>query len=376
MEAASPEDAARAARYCEAFFADIEETDGFGREITERLVPIGYLACTVEVERPLRPDPRPGRRRPAHGLPVVTRTLESLQLCFEGAVPAVIATAAADGTPNVTYLSRVHLVDHERVALSNQFFSKTARNLAENPRASVLLIEPWTYEQFRLRLVYERTERRGPVFERLRADIDALAALEGMEDVFKLQSADIYRVLDIELVPSVAVRPEDAGDGARTAIEGPQAAALGRAGRTPVPGQGPRHRPQRHRRRPWPSSSATSTPSCSLLDEDGRRLYTIASRGYDVEGVGSEVTVGEGLIGMAAARCRPLRVGNLRQMSKYSRSVRQSYEDERRHRPEPADPRTRPARRGEPAGRTGDGLRRAGRRPHGREPRPGRLHER
>ena len=50
VETASLDDAARAARYCEAFFSDIEETDGFGREITQRLVPIGYLACTVEVD--------------------------------------------------------------------------------------------------------------------------------------------------------------------------------------------------------------------------------------------------------------------------------------------------------------------------------------
>lgn len=60
--------------------------------------------------------------------------LASLNLCFEGAVPAVVATAAADGTPNVTYLSRVRMVDADHVALSNQFFSKTSRNLAENPR--------------------------------------------------------------------------------------------------------------------------------------------------------------------------------------------------------------------------------------------------
>src|SRR5690242_21477441 len=50
-----------------------------------------------------------------------------LQLCFEGAIPAVIATASNDGTPNITYLSRVRLVDRGRVALSNQFFSKTSR---------------------------------------------------------------------------------------------------------------------------------------------------------------------------------------------------------------------------------------------------------
>ena len=59
--------------------------------------------------------------------------LSDIHLCFEGAIPAVIATASADGTPNVTYLSRVRMVDDERVALSNQFFSKTVRNLAGEP---------------------------------------------------------------------------------------------------------------------------------------------------------------------------------------------------------------------------------------------------
>ncbi len=36
------------------------------------------------------------------------------------------------------------------------------------------------------------------------------------------------------------------------------------------------------------------------------------------------MVIGEGTVGMAAARCRPIRVGNLGQMSKYSRSVRRS----------------------------------------------------
>lgn len=254
-------------------------------------------------------------------------SLSDIRLCFEGAVPAVIATAGASGTPNVTYLSRVLRVDDERVALSNQFFSKTACNLAENPRASVLLIDPTTYEEYRLSLVYERTERRGPVFDRLREDIAVLAALEGMEGVFRLRSADIYRVQDIVRVAPPSGQPVTGGgrtgmaeglDESRTAALAEVTARLARSHDL--------------------DSLLTSAVSALndplgyehslvlLLDEDGRRLYTIASRGYEAEGVGSEVAVGEGLIGLAAARCQPVRTGALRQMGKYSRTVRRSYE--------------------------------------------------
>ena len=132
---------------------------------------------------------RPGaqRRRPL--------ALADIERCFGGAIPAVLATASADGVVNVTYISRAHQVDDERIALSNQFMSKTSRNLAANPRASLLLIDPVTHDEFRLSLVYERTERRGPVFERLRGDIDALAVLENMQDVYRLRAADVFRVV-------------------------------------------------------------------------------------------------------------------------------------------------------------------------------------
>jgi adenylate cyclase len=124
--------------------------------------------------------------------------LSDIAGCFEGIIPAEIATASADGIPNVTHLSRVDMLDDERVVLSNQFFSKTVRNLAENPNACVVVIDPVTYDSFKLVLQYERTERRGPIFERLRRDIDAVAALTGMEGVFKLRGADVYRVVELE----------------------------------------------------------------------------------------------------------------------------------------------------------------------------------
>jgi predicted pyridoxine 5'-phosphate oxidase superfamily flavin-nucleotide-binding protein len=133
-----------------------------------------------------------------------TPALTDISACFEGIVPAVIATASADGVPNVTHLSKVHLVDDDHVALSNQFFSKTTRNLAENPHASVLLVDPVTYDSYRLSLRYERTERRGPVFDRLHQDVEAVAALTGMQGVFRLRSADIYRVVELELIRTPA----------------------------------------------------------------------------------------------------------------------------------------------------------------------------
>ena len=250
--------------------------------------------------------------------------LSQLERCFGGAIPAVIATASAEGTPNITYLSRVHPVDDERVALSNQFFSKTVQNLAENPRASVMLMDPVTYDSYRLSIAFERTERRGPVFERLRAEVDALAALGGMMAVFKLRAADIYRVLDIEVVPSAHHRLEDflppepdAGTVDPAALA-ELASRLARAGdldtlvSTTV--------------RALADLFGHEHSMLLLLDEDGTRLFTIASHGYDAQGVGSEVAVGEGLVGMAAARGAPLRIGNLLQMGRYSRTIRRSFE--------------------------------------------------
>ena len=126
--------------------------------------------------------------------------LRDLAPCFEGAIPSTIATASADGIPNVTYLSKVHFVDDEHVGLSDQFFSKTNRNLAENPYACVLVFDPGTYDQYRLLVRYERSERQGRLFDRVDRDIEAIAALTGMTGVFRLRAVDIYRVLEIEPV--------------------------------------------------------------------------------------------------------------------------------------------------------------------------------
>jgi hypothetical protein len=58
------------------------------------------------------------------------------------------------------------------------------------------------------------------------------------------------------------------------------------------------------------------------LDEDGTRLYTLASHGYAESGVGSEVWVGEGILGVAAERRVVVRTTSLAREMVFSRAVR------------------------------------------------------
>ena len=129
-----------------------------------------------------------------------TFDLQSMQGCFDGVIPPVIASCSTDGTPHATYLSQLNLVDDDHIALSNQFWSKTTANLADNPRASVLVTDSQTFETYRLALSFERRETDGPIFERLRISIDAIAKMMGMEGIFSLRSADVYRVLGCDRI--------------------------------------------------------------------------------------------------------------------------------------------------------------------------------
>jgi adenylate cyclase len=65
-----------------------------------------------------------------------------------------------------------------------------------------------------------------------------------------------------------------------------------------------------------------------MLDESATRLFTIASHGFPAEGVGSEVAVGEGVVGVAAETCQPVRIGHIRHLQKYLHTVRVAYEQD------------------------------------------------
>ena len=63
-----------------------------------------------------------------------------------------ICSCSREGTPNLTYLSIVHLLDPHHVGLSYQFFNKTRQNVMENPMVQVVVVSPETGYQYRLSL--------------------------------------------------------------------------------------------------------------------------------------------------------------------------------------------------------------------------------
>ena len=239
--------------------------------------------------------------------------LSALRDVMEGVIPSTVATCAPDGTPNVSYVSQLHYVDEAHVALSFQFFSKTRANILANPRATVLALHPETGAQYRFDLEYQRTETRGPLFERMKAKLAGIASHEGMSGVFRLQGSDVYRVLGVERVPG----------GELTAAPRP---SLLPAVREVV------------------ERLARCTDLAALLDEilsaldaslriqhamvllteaDGGRLYTVASRGYEHSGVGSEIAFGDGVIGVAAQARTPVRITHAAVEYSYGRAIRE-----------------------------------------------------
>lgn len=259
--------------------------------------------------------------------------LESISRCFEGVVPATLSTCSADGIPNISSISHVQYVDARHVAVSRQFFNKTTRNILENPQASATVWDPVTFELYILTLRYDRSETAGPTFERMATRIEAIASHTGMTGIFRLLAADVFEVVSIYHLTAHLNPPEPGDDGDPSVPDmSPEPAAL----------------PPEQREELWVlqrlSSRMNQAPDLEallhevldslnedfgfthakvlLVDETGRRLFTVASRGYEESGVGSEVVFGEGLIGTVARDRRILRVNQMESGLRYGRAVR------------------------------------------------------
>ncbi len=70
MEDAGEADVERAARFCDDFFTDIEQTDGTERALLARLVPDRFVVCHMKVEEVFDQTPGPAAGAPLEARPV------------------------------------------------------------------------------------------------------------------------------------------------------------------------------------------------------------------------------------------------------------------------------------------------------------------
>ncbi len=239
-------------------------------------------------------------------------------------IPSLVASSDATGMPNVTYVSQVYLIDDNHVALSCQFFNKTRRNLDENPNTTVEVYDPVTFQAYRLRLRFLRSEKSGPLFDTMSMRIQAIASHTGMEGVFRLIAADVFEVIRAERVdgfltdaPAPSQAEEVSVGGLRTELRGLQLVSE-----------------RINRADDLETLLAAALDALDvyfgfhhtivlLNEEPANRLVTIACRGYG-GGVGAEVAMGEGLIGTVARERRVLRISGLDESLRYGRAVRRS----------------------------------------------------
>jgi hypothetical protein len=122
---------------------------------------------------------------------------DELKPAMQGVFPSIIVSCSLEGVPNTTEISQVYYVDEAHVALSHQFFNKTHRNVRENPFVTVLLFNPENFDNWNMDLQYDRSETEGPLFDMMDMQLEAIATMYGMSNVFKLQAADVYKVLAV-----------------------------------------------------------------------------------------------------------------------------------------------------------------------------------
>jgi adenylate cyclase len=246
-------------------------------------------------------------------------TLRDVRRLLEGVVPPSMCTASPDGVPHVNYLSHVEYVDDEHLALSFQFFNKSRVNVMATGRAAVSIEDPINGVCVVMQLRYLRTETSGPVFERLRAKLAGIAAHTGMEKVFKLLGADIYRVEEVcrqdprHPLPSSAPRC-DLAAGARVLSQSlAECDSLGALLR--VFSAGLRDALRIDHAIVW------------LLDERSQGLFLLHSTGYGDSGIGAELALADaGLAGVAVREQVPIRIGHMTSMYRYGMAWRERAE--------------------------------------------------
>ncbi len=247
-------------------------------------------------------------------------TLRDVRRILDGMIPPSICSVSADGVPHANLLSHAEYVDDEHVALSFQFLNRSRENILSTGRVALLAEDPFSGAGVELQLRYLRTETEGPIFERLRAKLAGIAAHTGMEKVFRLRGADIYRVLEVNRIqqvtalPVLAARCDLAAAARAVSRRLADCEDLASVLQATMDGLG--------------RDLRIDHAILWLLDERRGMLFAIASRGYAQAGTGAELPMDDaGLAGVALREGVPIRIGHMARMYRYGRTLLAQAQD-------------------------------------------------
>jgi predicted pyridoxine 5'-phosphate oxidase superfamily flavin-nucleotide-binding protein len=102
-----------------------------------------------------------------------------------------VATATADGEPNVTPKGTVQVLDDEHVVFGDLFSLKTRQNLEQNPKVAVTVIDPGTAQGYQVKGTAELATS-GPLFEKLAAQIKQKGIAMPLRYAVKIRVEAVY----------------------------------------------------------------------------------------------------------------------------------------------------------------------------------------
>jgi len=97
---------------------------------------------------------------------------DEMRAVFETIKVFSVATAAADGTPNVAPIAFVQLAGEDEIWVGDNYMKKTLANVRANPRMAIYAWDPESKRCFQVKGAVEvRTE--GPEYEQMKAKMKA-----------------------------------------------------------------------------------------------------------------------------------------------------------------------------------------------------------
>jgi predicted pyridoxine 5'-phosphate oxidase superfamily flavin-nucleotide-binding protein len=108
--------------------------------------------------------------------------------------PLPIATASKAGVPNVVFIGMWKIVDDETIMIADNFFYKTAQNLEENPKISLLCYNSENKKSFQIK-GSASVIKEGEKFEQMRKWVQGVNVKLPAKSCVMVKVEEIYNAM-------------------------------------------------------------------------------------------------------------------------------------------------------------------------------------